>query len=410
MFLLRQNKPWAWAGWLDDFNRFPEDPIRQPWGQWGTNSPGKLNALNELELPPASGTNLGGVSYEFQPFTPNYGIEFNVWWPVIGAGESALSLFIMEHWARVGVNWNNTLGVRLFHQPVGSGDTIRIQQWANLNSLSNDVSVGSSPVAFNGNDLTLRVWVDDDRFIRAWMNDVLVAWGTLLPQYDTSLLRRGVNLMNQAAVPAYFRWVKVYDRPSSFPTSGHWVQNFSDDFNRTNGAPGNGWTVLGSAGQIVNNSYSTTGTDDGGRAIIRDGSNSTGRVRVEATVGGNIGPSTSADSALILCSNSDGTQGLAANIFGNQLVLSRWSGSVTGPTWTVLTSQSVGVTVASGDVVAFSIYNGVGWLELNGVRRLYFHDINSVVPITNTWFGLRVERISFSNSNSWNDVRFFAGL
>lgn len=410
MFLLRRNKPWAWAGWLDDFNRPTENPIRQPWGQWGNNSPGVLNIAHELQLPPASGTNLGGVSYEHQPFTAHYGMEFNVWWPVIGAGESALSLFIMQNWAKVGVNWNNTLGVRLFHQPVGSGDTIRIQQWATLTSFSNDVAVGTSPVAFNGNDLTLRVWVDDDRFIRVWMNDILTAWGTLLPAYSTSPLRRGMNFMNQAAVPAYFRWIKIYDRPSSFPSDSHWVEQFSDDFDRANGAVGNGWTVHDAAGQIVTNSYATTGTTAGSRAIIRDGSNATGRVRIEATVGGATAPNNSADASLILCANAAGTEGLAATVYASGLFIGRFSGSLTSPSFNFMTSQTVGVTLTSGDVVAFSVYDGVGWLEVNGVRRLYYQDINVVVPASNTWFGLMVERANSANSHSWNDVRFFNGL
>lgn len=411
MFLLRRSRPWVWAGWVDNFARSPETPIRQPWARWGSGPLASINSIEEMELPPVSGTTLGGVSYEYQPFTPNYGMEYEVWWPVIGLGESALSLFIMQNWARVGIDWTNTLGVRLFHQPAGSGDTIRIQQWDDLDSFSDDVAVAGSPVAFNGNTITIKVWVDEDQFVRVWCNNTLVAAGNLEDDFKTSWQRRGMNFMNQSAVSAWFRWIAIYDRGSSFPAFNRWSSIFYDDFGRADGAVGNGWTQIGSNAALRSGTWATINTTDGSRGLLRDTGITSGKVRIEGTVGGFINPNATADSGLVLCSNSAGTQGLCANIFSNKLYIARYSSALSNnpPSFTDYSDKTTGVTVANGDKVAFCVYDGNAHVEINGVKRLFATNIHSVVPATNSYAGLRVERDSSNNSLSWNDVHIYSG-
>ncbi|MGN2634639.1 hypothetical protein ACTD5D_39700 [Nocardia takedensis] len=406
--LLKRHPARVRAGWFEDFDRAPENPIRQPWKKWGTVGDATLNALGEMELPPVSGTNLGGYSYEFQAYDKHYGMEYEVWWPVIGAGESALSLFIMPNWAKSGTDWNNTLGIRLFHQPVGSGDTVRIQQWGGLLTTSTDVAVGDSPVAFNGNTLRLQVAVDDEKFVRAYLNDSLVCSGTLAAAFATVEGRRGMNFMNQSAVRAYFRNTRIVDRTALFPAAPAWNEIFVDDFNRANNATiGNGWTKIGNNAGIVSNSFATTGTTDGSRAVLRDTANTSGRARIEGVVGGAIGPNTNADSSLILCGNAAGTVGLAANIFADEVYISRYSTILSGnpPTFTNLAGRTTGIDIAAGDVIAFCVWDGAAWIEHNGARILYALGVNAVVPATNTWSGGRVERTSFANSHSWNSLR-----
>ncbi|WP_280393254.1 hypothetical protein [Nocardia wallacei] len=411
--LLKRGLKRARGGWFfNQGDRPAQNPVRQPWKQWGSNSPGFINASGELELPPASGTNLGGVSYEFMPFTSNYGLEFDVVWPVIGAGESALSLFIMASWARVAVDWDDTLGVRLFHQPVGSGDTVRIQQWNDLTSLSGDAAVGNSPVAYDsGALLSLRVLVDDDRFVRAYLNNTRVAAGTLAPQFFTSAGRRGMNLMNQAAVNARFRRARLYDRTGLIPAALAWSQIFADTFDRANGAAGNGWTTDGTGVGITGNSWgmNTGSPSDGSRGLTRPTGITNGRQRVEATIGGQHGISSSQDSSIILCCNTTRTAGLAANVFSNKAYLSRWTGSLTSPTFTDLVTPREDITLSNGDALAANLYDGTMWLEHNGSRILYADNANAVVPASNDVVGLRVERATFVNSNSWNDIRILAG-
>lgn len=417
-FLLRRNLPWAWAGWYDSFVRPPEDPIKAPWAHWGSSSVGngRINASEEMEVDGAFGLSefFGGVSYEFQPFTGAWGFDYEVWWPTTsGFAANTLYTFIMQDWSRAQYSaYSNFTSVGLWHRPAIDGDTVKISQYSSLSGTGDVRGEGPSPIGWNGSTITVKCWIEADSYVRVWVNNVLCAQGMLTGAWRTGPGRRGINFCNYASNVAYYRWVWIYDRPSSVPSINVWSSSFYDDFNRANGAPGNGWTQIGTNAAIASNSWSTTGTTDGSRGLIRDTGITSGRVRVEATVGGNSGINNTADSGLVLCSTAAGDQGLCANIFGNQVFISRFSTALSGnpPTFTDLMALTTGVTVATGDVMAFSVYNGFAWLERNGTPIVYATGVHSVVPATNSYAGLRVERSSSNNSNSWNDVRIYSGI
>lgn len=410
-FLLRRNLPLARAGFYDDFARAVENPVQHPWVHLGDGAAADINSSQELRLRgnflTADG---GGESYEFMPFTPNFGLEMEIWNPVTGAAAQGFSAFFTNTWADIGALFLDVVGVRLLHAPAAGGDTVQIAEYANVYTFSNARAQFTSPVTFNGTTLTLKIWVDDDQFIRVWLNGTYLGAAMVSAAFRLGPGRRCLRFLNTCTNDVWLRWLFHYDRPSDFVDSSRFNSLLiTDNFNRANGAVGNGWTVLGSAGQIVSNSYSTTSGTDGSRAIIRDTGITTGRQRVEAVVGGALGPNNSADSGLVLCSNSAGTQGLVANVFGNAAYISRFSSVLTGnpPTFVDLSSQT-GLSISNGDVLAFSVYDGVAWLEQNGNRILYAVDVHAVVPATNQYAGLRVERTLFNDSMAWNSVSLYA--
>lgn len=411
MFLLRRNLPLAYQGYFDAFNRGAEVPVRQPWGQWGDRDANAfIDSSHQLNLPSAPSGKAGGVSLEFMPFTKCYGHEYAVNWPVTGPGDQFLQLFIMPNWSIIGPDFTNTLGVRLMHQSVGAGDSVRIQQWSSLTSLSNDVATNSSPVPLDGSvPLKLRVWVEDDQFVAVWVNDQITCAGMLSPSFKTGPGRRGMNLMQFSTAVALYQWADVYDREPSCPGDEHWSLTFTDDFNRTDGQVANGWTVFDTAGQIVSGSYTTTGGSDGSRAIIRDSGITSGFQRASAIVGGAKGPNNSADASIILRANAAGTQALACNVYGDRFYLSYLSGgTLSSPTWTDFNQTAN--TLANGDKVTFSAWGDWCWVEVNGVRKAYALNISSVAPQSNSHMGLRVARKPFNDSHSWNSVSFYSGF
>ncbi|PPJ31854.1 hypothetical protein C5E45_32710 [Nocardia nova] len=404
-FLIARNSRTR-AGWFEDFVRPGlENPVQRPWVHLADGSPADINALGELHIPQNSATVTGGgESYAFQPITSSWGFDTEFWWPVGGAAAQSFDFYFTDSWVNRGAAFTNCVGIRFFYRI--TGDTIYVGEFPAMIQPGSLLGDWPPPVSFNGHTLTLRVWVEDDRWVRVWLNNTYLGSVTLDQTYYFGPNRRCLRMVNASFSDMWMRWLYHYDRPATLPQPGVWnSQIFYDDFNRANGQVDNGWTVFGTAGQIVSNSYATTGTTDGSRGILRSTGVTNGRIRIEATLGGAIAPNNTADSSLILCANTGGTQGLAVNIFGNKLYLSRWSGSLTSPTFTDFGLPTNGVTVSSGDVVAFSLWDGIGWLEVNGQRRLYAATMNDVVPASNPAAGLRVERTSFNNSASFNDVR-----
>ncbi|WP_280333104.1 hypothetical protein [Nocardia wallacei] len=340
------------------------------------------------------------------PFTSCYGHEYEVVWPVSGPGDQFLQLFIMPNWSIVGPNFTNTLGVRLMHQTVGASDSVRIQQWASLTSLSSDVATASPPVPLNGSvPLTLKVWVEDDQFVGVWVNGTYTVGGVLNSAFRTGPGRRGMNLMQFSVATAKYQWADVYDRKPSCPGDEHWSPLFTDDFERPDGAVGNGWTQFGTSASIVSGWWTTTGTTDGNRAIVRDSGIASGFQRVSGVI---RNPNNTADCSLLLRVNAAGTQALGCNVFGNKLYISRMSGSLTSPTWNDFSNTSL--TVNDGDTVTFSAWDDWAWVEINGVRRAYAPTVTGVVPTTNSWVGARVSRSAFNNSGAWDEVRIYSGV
>lgn len=409
MFLLKRSPPWAWAGWIDDFNRPVEVPIQQPWGLWGSSGGAEINNLQEMRVINSTRDLMlaGGPSYEFMPFTPNYGIEYEVWWPSsTGFVADALMLFLMENYSKVGRSLSNLTIVGLWNRPAIDGQTVKISTLPGYPSSVDftHLASGASPVAFNGNAVHLKILVDADALVRCYVNNQIVCQALLTGDYKTGPGRRGVNI-SSFGPDAWFRWIKVYDRPSIIPNPDAWISQFYDDFNRANGAPGNGWTQMGAEGQIVSGSYSMTGGTNGSRAIIRNTGVTTGRQRVEAIAGGANGVSDTRDSSLVLRCNAEGTQGLSLNFFSNHAYLARFSTSLNGGSVTFHDFVDTGVTVNNGDKLAFSAIGDTAWGEINGNIVIIAGNVSAVVPETNSYAGLRVERDG-DYSHSWNDFRF----
>lgn len=405
-FLIRRNLPWAWAGWVDDFNRPPENPIKQPWGHFGDGSRAVLNSANEMHMPANySSTIGGGESYEFQPFTPNFAMEWEMWWPVEGLAAQYFNLCIMENWAKVGPSFADSVLIRCRHAPVVGADDVHIIEFDGLMSSGNDLAGASSPVPYYGNSVTLKVLIDNDALCRVYINGLARCQAQLTPSHRPHPGKRGLNFFNNALCDAWIRWAKIYDRPTDFPLSSLWVNSFYDDFNRTPGAVGNGWTQVGANAAIANNSWSATGTSNSSTGLIRDTGITGGSQRIEAIAGGNNAPNASADSSLILRCNAAGTEGLAANFFSGHIYLSRWTGSLSSPTFADFVHTPA--TIAAGDKLQFSTVGDYAWIEVNDVLVCQAQ-LFGAVSSSNSWAGLRVER-SGSNSHSWNDARILAG-
>ncbi|MGW5520012.1 hypothetical protein [Nocardia africana] len=412
-FLLRRNLPLAYAGWYDSFERPVENPVGWPWVHLGDGTPADINTLGELHVPQNSlTTNGGGESYEFMPFTPNSGLELEMFWPVGGAAAQSYDFYFTDTWANIGATFQNAVGIRLFYRiGAAGGPNVYVGEYPSMWQLGTIRATFTPPAGAFGGTVTLRVWFDDDQWVRVWVNGTYLGSATLDPGYKLGPGRRCLRMVNGTFADGYIRWINHYDRPSSIPPNTVWQSQFFDDFNRSDGAVGNGWTQLGTAAAISSGSWAKNGTADESCGLIRDTGNTSGRMRIEATVGGASGINNTSDSGLVLCSNAAGTQGLSANIFGNQIFLSQFSSSLSGnPTFTDQSSISSGVTVNTGDKIAFTVYNGIAWIEINGTRRLYSGAANNTVPATNSWAGLRVERASSNYSNSWNDVRIYSGL
>ena len=412
MFLLRRNLPLAWAGWYDNFTSYGVGALRRPWVHLGDGSPADFNALDELHIPSNfSHATGGGESYEFMPFTPNWGFETEIWFPVEGLLAQRFSMYFTDSWATIGGAFQDVVGISLSHAPGGTGETVQMAEFESIWSVGGNVRQWSSPIGnYFGQSVTIRIWVENDEWIRVWLNGIYVGGGLVSGTFRFAPGRRCVRFLNAALCGVWMRWVDHYDRTASVPPITVWSSVLYDDFNRANGAVGTPWTQYGVDAGIVSDSWSTTGTADGSRGILWDTGNGSGKVRIEATVGGNIGPNSTADSSLILCSNSTGTQALVANVYSGGLYISNLSGSLTAPTMADLNSRITGVSVASGDKIAFSVHNGICWIEVNGAPKLYVGAAHGTVPATNTYAGLRVERTSGVNSASWNDVRFFSGV
>ena len=409
-FLLKRSPELVWAGFFDTFDRPVENPVQRPWVHLGDGTPADINNIAELHIPSNySTTNGGGESYEFQPFTPNWGFDATFWFPPTGVASQGFSFYLTDSWARIDALFQNVVGVRLIYQtPAAGGDIVQVGQLATPVSAVTNRGQWSSPVVFNGNTLQLRVWVDADQFIRIWLNGVYVGAAVTTPAYRTGPDRRCIRLLNSAACDVWLREFFCYDRVSDV-VSGPWSSVFYDNFDRANGAPGNGWTVVGATGQISANAYAKTGTTDGGAAILRNTGLTGGVMRVDAT----IKTATAHEHAIILHANAAGTQGLACRVTTGNAKLFRFSTVLSGnpPTWTQLGSFSAPSTNnAAGHVIrAETRPNGSAYVW-RGDELLAWADsvFATGVAATNPYAGVFVSRASFVNSGQWDDGRLLA--
>lgn len=410
-FLLKRSPDLAWAGFLDSFDRPPESPAARPWVHLGDGTQADINPLYELHIPSNYNTaNGGGPSYEFQPFTASWGFDATFWYPVNGVASQGFSFFITDSWARVGAKFQNVIGVRLIHQtPAAGGDILQIGQLATPVSAVTNRGQWASPVTFDGTTLSLRVWVDDDQFVRVWLNGTFVGFAVVTPDYRTGPDRRCIRILNSALCDVWLRDLFAYDRRPDAPLDAAWSSTFYDSFDRANGPVANGWTEIGSnsAARIVGNSWAINGTADGTRGILRDSGITTGAQRIEGTIGGANPPDGTRSAALVVRGNQAGTTGLCVNVFAGALYLAKFTTSLASTPAMTDYAAITNYTVAAGDHVILSTRDGWAWVEVNDRVVLAVPDIDSKVPAAQSWCGAKVERKQFFNSGSWNDLRIY---
>lgn len=405
-FLIRRNLPLAWAGWRDDFARAPENPLQHPWKHLGGGE-SYINDVEELVVTEQAVNPDGrGPSFEWMPFTPNWGFEMEFWYPVEGLDNQNFLVAFTNTWVNVESTYLHAPLVVFRHNGFGGGQSVWYTEADSM--FSEFVSRSkqwSTPVGFTGTTLTLRVWVENDEYMRIWLNGNYVGSSMVSPDYALGPGRRCVRFINRSYCNVWIRWVHSFDRPGTVPPKTVWSSIFYDDFNRSDGAVGNGWTQLGTDAGIVSSRYTHTGTSTNSVGLIRDVGDLVGRARIEAIV---RNPSSAADGSLMLFCNSAGTQALVANVYSNHIYLGRMTSSVNG-TPSFFDFQDIGVTVSDGDKLTFSVYSEICWLEINDVPVLYAGNVHSVVPDTNQYAGLRVRRDG-SDGVKFDDVRIYSGV
>ncbi len=405
-FLIRRNLPLAWAGWADDFARPPENPLKHPWKHLGGGE-SYINDIEELVVTAQDVNPDGrGPSYEWMPFTPNWGFETEIWYPVEGLDNQHFFVTFTNTWVNVESTYLHAPAVVFRHNlwpaPEGIWYTEIENMWSDIVS---GASQFDSPVAtFMGQPLTLRVWIENDEYVRIWCNNSYIGSANISPSYKLGPGRRCMRFVNRSYCNVWVRWVKAYDRPPTVPPKSVWTSLFYDDFNRADGPVGNGWTQLGTDAGIVSNRYAHTGTNTNSVGLIRNVGNLDGRARIECVVRNPSG----VDGSLMLFCNAAGDQALVANIFNNHVYLGRMTSSVNG-TPTFFDFQDGDVTINDGDTLAFTVYDEISWLEVNGVPKLYAGNVHNVVPHTNAYAGLRVRRDG-SDSVKFDDVRIYSGV
>ncbi|MFE7798992.1 hypothetical protein [Nocardia sp. NPDC057440] len=407
-WLLRRHWPLAWAGWRDldgAHSRPNENPIQRPWKRVNSGRTVWLDS-NVLKIQDYSETpfELGGVSYEKQPFTSNWGTDFDVNLDGNVIQQQFWGAALTPSWANVGFTGIVERPIiAIYRDPLSAVNSVRILVYHSVASIETLVSTANFSGFMNRTWWHFRVLVDRDRLVRFYWNHILVLQYWLPSAYKSSLGNRALSFLNQTSAWSEQKNYRVFDHDSIFKTVTQWPHTVKfDDFNRTNGAVSNGWTQFGANAAIVSNSWSTTGTTDGSRAIVVNTGATNGAQRVEATIGGNIAPNTGADASLVLRCNAAGTAGLMVNVYSTAVFIARFTGSLDNPT--MLDYTSTPIAISSGMKIAFSIVGDGAWVEVNDVVVL-LADVNGHLPLTDSWAGVRVSRRSSTNSASWNDAR-----
>ena len=415
-FLLRRNRPWTFGDYRDldaAHSRPNENPIKKPWNQWNDSQTATLTSNVMVFSDATTSTfNFGGYAYEHQPSTSRWGVEFDIDLTVNTSQAAFFGAFVGSSWTRsIQSGDSNLLRIDFFkNSPLLSGgdySRVRIVTYASAGGLETVLSQTDLPGGINwfntGGFHNVKVWFDDDKTIRIYVDNVLTNW-TMVPNaaYRPSLNARAFNFTNRTQFTAAMKNFATYDRRSDYPS---WTSFFYDDFNRANGAPANGWTALSATAQIVGNALSITGTTDGGSGVIRDTGVTTGKQRVEGVLASNPSNTANADSRLFLLSNVGGTQGICARVNGNKIAIVRYSSALTGnpPTFTQL-AASVGLSnTVAGDKISLCSSNDHIWVERN--NEVVLGAPRVTVPNTNQYAGGGVSRSAFANSASWNDLR-----
>lgn len=391
-FLLRRNRPLAWAGWADldtQHLRSDENPIKQPWARVNSSRTVKLEN-NLLAIADYAETvfETGGVSFEHQPFTDYWGCEFDVF---LNANTIQVQYFA----AGMSYGWNNPSFQNLNNQPLiafwreafNGGDFVRVVVYTSTSSYSTIISNDVGAI-FNNAWHSVKIWIDWDRHLRVYVDGAMYLFYTLPVQYRPGPGRRALNFLNQTSSYAYLRNFKLYDRTPDIT----WAPAiFSDNFNRANSSDmGANWNKVGVNSGIVSNRYSSTGTSDGSRGIWAVTPSPSGDMRLETQV---QETTTTCSSVFLLRGNSAFSSWIGIDFKTNRVQIMHGTGTLTSASWDVLASASIGPD--NGDVIAACVKGDYAWVEINGEVIRFAGEINALCPPTNRQFGAMVTRASF---------------
>ncbi|MFE2997939.1 hypothetical protein ACFXG4_23335 [Nocardia sp. NPDC059246] len=340
---------------------------------------------------------VGGVSYEKMAFTPSWGVEFDLKIDGNVIQQQIFAMAISSSWTKVGFSdLIEVPMVAIWRDPgaVVNTNDIRVivyHSLADIQTLAQTAKMGGLQ---DNSWYRVRLWLDEDRLVRVFINDTFVFQYWLPEQYAAGPNRRALNILNQTTNQAYIHNFMLYDKKSDLQTKIQWTREaFYDDFNRANGSVGNGWTTYGNAGIVSNAWLGSTGSNSAG--ILRDTGVTHGAHRVEGII---QSPSSSADCSLVCRAKSDGSEGLVANFYNGGIYLSRFSGGLTNPTFFDFNYRAY--TVTGGMKVALCANGEAAWVEIDG-RIVVMGHMNGSVPATQTYAGARVK----PGSGSWDDIR-----
>lgn len=442
-FLLRRSPARALAGWYDTFDRPNESPVKAPWAFWGNVADFSI-VSNRLKLaaetdPARGGTADGGIAYEHQPLTENWGFEFTRapigTTSVSSSNETYQTVWIDKNWTEGGAASSTVYQVYLQLQAKYSEDeddegNVDKDMDRRVRLMTREKGTGSifTPPDSTGSDsvtvgaiawaaaLSIRIHVYSDRYMIGWINGYPELLLDLYdPNYRFGPKKRSANFAQISGLVASIDDFKTYDLPVGLRTN--WTSEFFDDFNRANGTTvGNGWDQIsnGTFG-INNNALSMTSSfsgSDGFRQVRRGPFPQD--VRIEFVFGGGTGDLTLAiRSAILARMNAAGTKGIAMIAHPRSVTIHgfTWNGSpgtapsYTGPTQPIL---AVGTDyVELGHLLSFNIVGDIAWVFNHTLDRLIaFRDgIDALAGSNDGWVGAFIARNAFVNSAPINEIR-----
>lgn len=415
-WFLKRAQALARQGWRDDFTRADEAAIKQPWRPWGSSVTADLVG-NRMRINDADWFQTGGIGYEYQPLTPNWGIEFRTEFSSYtagGSGDIGIKLNISNNWTQGAASKRYIPVISMYFD--GGGDDpdhryIRIMQrdTESVFAFGSDGASAELSQAEWAQPHDWKVRCFNDKTFAIWMDGVVRVVFTLSDSaYFPATGTRAVNFQKVGDADCFIDNFAIYDLLVPLPVAAQWTSQFYDDFNRSNNATiGNGWTKVGANAAISSNAYATTGTTDGSRGIYQSVPLPSGNMRLETVWGGPNNVTTLQCSSLIGRMNSAGSLGIAANFFSDKIYIAKMTGSLSSPTFVGLAvSDSLPANVANGAKYALCIYGDEAWVEDTAGNFLVFADgINAASPDSNHYFGARVQRGFFINSQSFNDYR-----
>ena len=418
----KRSRPLAKQGWKPDLS-VNQDPPQQPWKPWGDSTPAEISDGKLIIQDSASFFGLGprgGWGSEYAPLTPNWGIEWSMQIDDNSiVGTKYFTMYLGKNWTAGGdpTAVKYQVSFKWEHYTTTDNDDntdhhFEVSMWLDDKDSSID---GPRKVKYDlvtqANLLAVHTWrikcINDNTFV-LWMDGIVRFVYTIPASLESGGFLRGPGLRSQAMRSAFcdtsiWNWF-VYDVFQPAPTWS--ADEFYDNFNRANGAPGNGWTTVGSDVVVNSNSLGLAGglLSDGSRGAWRSASPaSSGNMRISVTLGGAHGVNNSWDSSVVGRMNSAGNLGICLDIFGDEIRIAKFTGSLSSPTFTQLGIDSL--TLNNGDVLDFCFNDDECWVELAGQVLLYVDGVNAHSPETNRHYGARFERGSFANSCSFNDYR-----